>query len=103
MLFSLLKHYLSLYITDTALKVFKYLYCFTTSISLGVETPGCGVQASLMPFLSYIFQDILPLCYFPPQARYNQYRGYIEQDIFFANSGTPLLWIISVNKCQFFY
>ena len=37
MLFSLLKHYLDLYITDTALKVSQSLYCFTTSISHGVQ------------------------------------------------------------------
>ena len=37
MLFSLLKHYLELYITDTALKVSRPLYCFTTSICHGVE------------------------------------------------------------------
>ena len=37
MLFSLLKHYLELYITDTALKVSRSLYCFTASISHGVE------------------------------------------------------------------
>ena len=37
MLFSILKHYLELCITDTALKVSRSLYCFTTSISHGVE------------------------------------------------------------------
>ena len=37
MLFSLLKHYLDLYFSDTALKVSQSLYCFTTSISHGVE------------------------------------------------------------------
>ena len=37
MVFSLLKHYLDLNITDTALKVSKSLYCFTTSICHGVE------------------------------------------------------------------
>ena len=37
MLFSLLKHYLGLYITDTALKVSRSLCCFLTSISHGVE------------------------------------------------------------------
>ena len=37
MLFSLLKHHLDLNITDTALKVSRSLYCFTTSISHGVE------------------------------------------------------------------
>ena len=36
-LFSLLKHYLDLYISDTAQKVFRSLYCFTTSICHGVE------------------------------------------------------------------
>ena len=34
MLFSLLKHYLN---TDTALKVSQSVYCYTTSISHGVE------------------------------------------------------------------
>ena len=37
MLFSLLKHYLELFITDTALKVPRSLYCFTTSVSHGAE------------------------------------------------------------------
>ena len=34
MLFSLLKHYLD---TDTALKLYQSVYCFTTSISHGVK------------------------------------------------------------------
>ena len=37
MLFSLPKHHLDLNITDTVLKVSRSLYCFTTSISHGVE------------------------------------------------------------------
>ena len=37
MLFSLLKHYLDLYISDTALKVSQSLYCFPTSLCHGVE------------------------------------------------------------------
>ena len=37
MLFSLLKHYLELLITETALKVSRSLYCFTTSVSHGAE------------------------------------------------------------------
>ena len=51
--FTLLKHYLDLYINDTALKVSRSLYCFTTSVSHGVENyfPGCGVWVSLMLFL----------------------------------------------------
>ena len=42
-LFSLLKHYLDLYITDTALKVSHSLYCFTTFISHGVENYFLGL------------------------------------------------------------
>ena len=54
MLFSLLKHYLDLNITDTAMKVSRSLYCFTTSISHGVENyfPRLWVRASLMLFLN---------------------------------------------------
>ena len=37
MLFSLFKHHLNLNITDTALKLSGFLYCFTTSIFHGVE------------------------------------------------------------------
>ena len=51
MLFSLLKHHLDLNITDTALKVSRSLYCFTTSISHGVE--------SYFPRLSDAIFDIL--------------------------------------------
>ena len=37
MLFSPFKHFLDLYITGTALKVYQSMYFFTTSISHGVE------------------------------------------------------------------
>ena len=37
-----LRHYFDLHITDTALKVCQFLYCFTTSISQGVEKCGYG-------------------------------------------------------------
>ena len=37
LLFSLLKHYLDLYISDIAVNVSQFLYCYTTSISHGVE------------------------------------------------------------------
>ena len=52
MLFSRLKHYLELYITDTALKVFQSLYFITASVFHGGEviSSGCGVRASLMLF-----------------------------------------------------
>ena len=56
MLFSLLKHYLD---TDTALKVSQSVYCFTTSISHGVENYfprlwGTGISDA-------IFGDIFTL------------------------------------------
>ena len=69
MLFYLFKHYLDVYITDTALKVSISLYCFLTSVCHGVETisPGCEVRAS--PMLSFscvvsVFPDqlIIVLC-----------------------------------------
>ena len=61
MLFSLIKHYLELYITDNALKVSTSLYCFTISMSHGVEiiSPGCGVRASLMLFLFISIEFVL--------------------------------------------
>ena len=43
MLFSLLKYYLKLYVTETALKVSRSLYFFTTSISHGVENYFLGL------------------------------------------------------------
>ena len=54
MLFSLLKHYLELYITDTALKVSRSLYCFTTSIFHDVESYfprlwGTGISGAIFP------------------------------------------------------
>ena len=54
MLFSLLKHYLDLYISDTALKVFQSLYCFTTSLCHCVENDfhrlwGTGIPDATFP------------------------------------------------------
>ena len=50
MLFCLLKHYLD---TDTALKVSQSVYCFTTSISYGVENYfprlwGTGISDAIL-------------------------------------------------------
>ena len=58
MLFSLLKDYLDLYISDTALKVFRSLYCFTTSISHGVENYfsrlwGTGISDAILNVLCH--------------------------------------------------
>ena len=55
MVFSLYKHYLGLYITDTALKVSQSLYCFNTSISHGVENCfprlwGTGISDNVYSF-----------------------------------------------------
>ena len=54
MLFSLLKHYLD---TDTTLKVSQSVYCFTTSISHGVENYfprlwGTGISDAIFAFYS---------------------------------------------------
>ena len=53
MLFSVLKHYLD---TDTALKVSQSVYCFTTSISHGVENYfprlwGTGISDAILKHL----------------------------------------------------
>ena len=52
MLISLLKHYLD---TDTVLKVFQSVYCFTTSISHGVDNYfprlwGTGISDAIFYF-----------------------------------------------------
>ena len=55
MLFSLLKHYLELYITDTAQIVSRSLYFLLLLYIMVLKTisPGCGVRASLMLFFAY--------------------------------------------------
>ena len=55
-LFYVLKHYLDLYITDTALKVSQTLFCFTTSVSCGVENYfprlwGTGISDAIVVIL----------------------------------------------------
>ena len=70
MLFSLLKHHFDLNITDTALKVSQSLYCFTTSISHGVENYfprlwGTGISDAIFfyflskYFLNFFFHFLL--------------------------------------------
>ena len=56
MLFSLRKHHLDLFVADTALKVSQSLYCFTTSISHGVENNfprlwGTGISDAIFYIL----------------------------------------------------
>ena len=74
MLFSLLKHHFDLNITDTALKVSRSLYCFTASISHGVENYfprlwGTGISDAILfvLFLSMLW------CYSVIQLRVNQF------------------------------
>ena len=60
MLFSRLKHYLD---TDTSLKVSQSVYCFTTSISHGVENYfprlwGTGMSDAILSLLC-LFSRIL--------------------------------------------
>ena len=69
MLFSLLKHYLD---TDTALKVSQSVYCFTTSISHGVENYfprlwGTGISDAIFLIASLVFilcKYFLPFIFF---------------------------------------
>ena len=61
MLFSLLKHHLD---TDTALKGSQSVYCFTTSISHGVENYfprlwGTGISDAIFYFLIECAEDNL--------------------------------------------
>ena len=56
MSFSLFEHYLELYITNTALKLSQFLYCFTASISHGVENYfprlwGMGISDAIFHFV----------------------------------------------------
>ena len=55
MLFSLLKHYLEVYVTDTALKVSRFLHCIITPVSHGVENYfprlwGTGISDTIFLF-----------------------------------------------------
>ena len=66
MLFSLLKHYLELYITDTALKVSRSLYSFTTSISHGFENYfprlwGTGISDAIFIIIIFTGSQSEPL------------------------------------------
>ena len=59
-LFSLLKHYLDLYIIDTALKISRSLYCSLLLYLMVLKTisPGCWVRASLMLFFTVLMLQI---------------------------------------------
>ena len=66
MLISLFKHYLGLYITDTALKVSQSLYCFTTSISHGVENffprlCGTGISDAILIISFNILKKVVAI------------------------------------------
>ena len=60
MLFSLLQHYLD---TDTALKVSKSVYCFTTSICHGVENYfprlwGMGISDAIFSSVKFVLKMV---------------------------------------------
>ena len=66
MLFSLLKHYLDLYISDTALKVSRSLYYFTTSVCHGVENYfprlwGMGISDAIFLSSSLVY-NLFQIC-----------------------------------------
>ena len=78
MLFSLLEHYLHLYISDTVLKVFRSLYCFTTSIFHGVENYfprlwGASISDAIFEIIA---KDECLLAYLSDHQSYN-YDFYI--------------------------
>ena len=76
MLFSLLKHYLD---TDTALKVSQSVYCFTTSISHGVENyfPRlCGMGISDAIFDNLLHAEVLAL-YLQSEGHLNVKKGVL--------------------------
>ena len=69
MLFSLLKHYLELYITDTALNVSRSLYFFTTSTPHGVENYfpwvwGTDISDAILQNCAFSLTAILQLISF---------------------------------------
>ena len=80
MLFSLLKHHLDLNITDTALKLSQSLYCFTTSISHGVENYfprlwGTGISDAIFTFFELSVGKglfILKRCFLVMKCVYNK-------------------------------
>ena len=72
MLFTLVKHYLELNITDTALKVFRSLYCFSTSISHGVENYfprlwGTGISDATF-FCVFVYKKVYTMMLFLQEA-----------------------------------
>ena len=59
MVFSLLKHYLDFYTSDSGLKISQSLYFFTTSICYGVENYfprlwGMGISDAILILYLYI-------------------------------------------------
>ena len=68
MIFSLLQHYLDLYISDTALKISWSLYCFTTSICHGVKNYfprrwGTGISDAILSDLQMCVSLSSGVCY----------------------------------------
>ena len=89
MLFSQLKHYLELFITDNALKVSPSLYCVTTSLSHGVEiiSPGCVVRVSLMLFFLLFLSELrYPYMYFHEMNKFCKNTGL---SVVFSQAESP--------------
>ena len=66
MLFSLREHHLDLFVADTALKVSRSLYRFTTSISHGVKNYfprlwGTGISDAIFNFGFWLITDSVPM------------------------------------------
>ena len=83
---TLLKHYLDLYITDTALKVSRSLCCFTTSVSHGFENYfpwlwGTCISDVIFDVFSNLFEVYLKPYFL------EAYRPLHKGDIFLVRGG----------------
>ena len=86
MLISLLKHYLD---TDTALKVSPSVYCFTTSISYGVENYfprlwGMGISDAIFTIGKEVFSQIVTM--------EQPYRLYLHKESLHRSKEKSLSW-----------
>ena len=101
MLFSLLKHYLD---TDTALKVSQSVYCFTTSISYGVENYfprlwGTGISDAVFGIIIMRHENIF---FTGTNITFDMYQGctlsrfflyFFSSDFLRRYSNCIILWI----------
>ena len=99
MLFSLLKHYLD---TDTALKVSQSVYCFTTSISHGVENyfPRLwGTGSSDAIFLRIYFCHEIPVNIRNVFKWFKHLQNYLHPILWFSKCFQVNVYAVMFKKC----